>query len=101
MMHTIQHSYTKEELDVFRECFVLLKQGCKNNTEAEKKLGIKFWNIPRSKIYSLVKIWFFHREKIDAILAQQDTHTQIKNESNESNESNKTNESGNALETIA
>jgi len=70
---SIYDSYTKEDLDVFRECFVLLKQGCKNNTEAEKKLGIKFWWLSRSKIYNLVKKWFIHREKIDAYLTEFDT----------------------------
>jgi hypothetical protein len=79
---SIYDSYTQEDLDVFRECFILLKQGCKNNTEAEKKLGIKFWWLSPFKIYTLVKKWFNDREKIDAYLKELDSK-QILLEQNE------------------
>jgi len=64
--------YTNDDISVFRECFVLLKNGCKNDTEAEKALGIKFWYLPRNTIQKLLKVWFYNREKIDQLLSEYD-----------------------------
>jgi hypothetical protein len=73
--------YTKEDIAVFRECFVLLKNGCKNDTEAEKKLSIKFWYMPRNTIQKLLKVWFYNREKIDQMLSEYDKIQPTENES--------------------
>ena len=71
------NSYTNEELAVFRECFILLKEGCKTSTDAEKILSRKFYDMSRTTIYKLVKHWFYNREKIDQILKEQICHTTI------------------------
>ena len=72
--------YTNDDIAVFRECFVLLKNGCKNDTEAGKKLGIKFWHLSRNTIQKLLKVWFFNREKIDQFLSEYDRTQCTENE---------------------
>jgi len=69
-------SYTNEELDVFRMCIKLKKDGCKTSTQAEREIYRRFWNLSFSKIHSLVRHWFFHREKIDLLLNEIDSTTQ-------------------------
>jgi hypothetical protein len=69
-------SYTDEELNVFRMCIQLKKNGCKTSFQAEKEIYRRFWNLPSSKIHILVRHWFFHREKIDLLLNEINTTTQ-------------------------
>jgi hypothetical protein len=69
-------SYTDEELNVFRMCIQLKKNGCKTSFQAEKEVYRRFWNLSSSKIHILVRHWFFHREKIDLLLNEIDSTTQ-------------------------
>jgi len=67
--------YTNDELEVFRMCKKLKEDGCKNNTEAEKRVGIQLWHMSPSSIQILVKQWFYNREKIDLLLALSELQT--------------------------
>jgi len=70
--------YTDEELKVFRMCNKLKREGCKTSEEAESILSKVFWDLSRSKIHTLVKDWFYNREKIDLLLNENvlDTRTE-------------------------
>jgi len=60
--------YTHEQLEVFRLCFKLKAEGCKTGSEAERAVYRQFWNLSFSQIHTLVKHWFFNREKIEHLL---------------------------------
>ena len=70
-------NYTDEELKVFRMCNKLKQDGCKTSDEAESRLSKVFWDLSRSKIHTLVKHWFYNREKIDLLLNEEALVTQI------------------------
>ena len=67
--------YTNDELEVFRMCNKLKKDGCKTSTEAEKRIGNAMWHMTSSSIQTLVKQWFYNREKIDVLIAEVDVET--------------------------
>ena len=69
-------NYTDEELKVFRMCNKLKREGCKTSDEAERTLSKLFWDLSRSKIHTLVKHWFYNREKIDLLLNEEALITQ-------------------------
>jgi hypothetical protein len=76
MVPLYKRPYTNDELEVFRLCNKLKEDGCKNNTEAEKKICILMWHMTPSSIQTLVKQWFYNREKIDLLLAEVDVETE-------------------------
>jgi len=94
MVPLYNRAYTHDELEVFRMCNKLKEDGCKNNTEAEKKIGIQMWHMNRSSISALVKQWFYNREKIDVLLALADIQTETTNTANNDGIANQSSDSG-------
>ena len=75
MVPLYKRTYTNEELEVFRMCIKLKESGCKTDTESEPILRRTFWNFRPSALQTLMKQWFYNREKIDVLLAEVDVET--------------------------
>jgi hypothetical protein len=60
--------YTDRDLEVFRYCFQLIADGCKNSFEAERALRVKFWWVTHLEAERLVKRFSRERSKIEEAL---------------------------------
>ena len=60
--------YTPRDLEVFRYCFQLIADGCKNSFEAERALRVKFWWVTHLEAERLVKRFSRERSKIEEAL---------------------------------
>jgi hypothetical protein len=76
MVPLYNRAYTNEELEVFRMCIKLKQSGCKTDTEAEPILRRTFWNFRPSALQTLMKQWFYNRQKIDVLLAAAENQTE-------------------------
>jgi hypothetical protein len=61
-------NYTPRDLEVFRFCFQLITDGCKNSFEAERALRVKFWWASHLDAERLVKRFWRERSKIEEVL---------------------------------
>ena len=73
-------SYTDEQLQMFAYCFELFDAGYRMSSDVETELRRKFWWISNTTAYTVVRQWYRNKEKIGAILAQQNHHDQVNNE---------------------
>ena len=60
--------YTPRDLEIFRFCFQLIADGCKNSFEAERALRVKFWWVTHLEAERLVKRFSRERSKIEEAL---------------------------------
>ena len=71
--------YTPRDLEVFRFCFDLIANGCKNSFEAERALRVKFWWASHLDAERLVKRFWRERSKIEGVLGLQLSTPELKN----------------------
>lgn len=71
--------YTPRDLDVFRFCFQLIADGCKNSFEAERALRVKFWWVTHLEAERLVKRFSRERSKIEEVLRLRASTAEIQN----------------------
>jgi hypothetical protein len=71
--------YTPRDLEVFRFCFQLIADGCKNSFEAERALRVKFWWASHLDAERLVKRFWRERSKIEEVLGLRLSTPEIQN----------------------
>jgi len=71
--------YTPRDLEVFRFCFQLVAEGCKNSFEAERALRVKFWWASHLDAERLVKRFWRERSKIEEALGLRLSTPEIQN----------------------
>jgi hypothetical protein len=72
-------NYTPRDLEVFRFCFQLIADGCKNSFEAERALRVKFWWASHLDAERLVKRFWRERSKIEEVLGLHLSTPEIQN----------------------
>ena len=72
-------NYTPRDLEVFRFCFQLIADGCKNSFEAERALRVKFWWASHLEAERLVKRFWRERSKIEEVLGLRLSTPEIQN----------------------